>query len=150
MTSLPLRRALPSQQRVSARGVSDFIDAVNAAGLELHSFMLYRDGAVVAEAFWAPYRAERLHVQHSVTKSWVSMAIGLLVDDGVLSLDAKVVDFFAADCPVPISANLAAMTVRDLLTMRTGHRQGISGEVAVLKGVDLSIARGEAVALVAP
>ena len=54
MTSLPLRRALPSQQRVSARGVSDFIEAVNAAGLELHSFMLYRDGAVVAEAFWAP------------------------------------------------------------------------------------------------
>ena len=127
MTSLPLRRALPSQQRVSARGVSDFIDAVNAAGLQLHSFMLYRDGAVVAEAFWAPYRADRLHVQHSATKSWVSMAIGLLVDDGVLSLDAKVVDFFAADCPKPVSANLAAMTVGDLLTMRTGHRQGISG-----------------------
>lgn len=127
MTSLPLRRALPSQQRVSARGVSDFIEAVNAAGLELHSFMLYRDGAVVAEAFWAPYRAERLHVQHSATKSWVAMAVGLLVDDGVLSLDAKVVDFFAADCPTTISANLAAMTVRDLLTMRTGHRQGISG-----------------------
>lgn len=127
MTSLPLRRALPSQQRVSARGVSDFIVAVNAAGLELHSFMLYRDGAVVAEAFWAPYRAERLHVQHSVTKSWVSMAIGLLVDDGVLSLDAKVVDFFTADCPAVVSENLAAMTVRDLLTMRTGHRQGISG-----------------------
>ncbi len=91
MTSLPLRRALPSQQRVSARGVSDFIEAVNAADLELHSFMLYRDGAVVAEAFWAPYCAERLHVQHSATKSWVSMAVGLLVDDGVLSLDAKVV-----------------------------------------------------------
>ncbi|CRM47147.1 6-aminohexanoate-dimer hydrolase [Pseudomonas sp. FH4] len=127
MTSLPLRRARPSQQRVSARGVSDFIDAVNAAGLQLHSFMLYRDGAVVAEAFWAPYHAARLHVQHSATKSWIAMAVGLLVDDGVLSLDAKVVDFFAADCPSSISANLAAMTVRDLLTMRTGHRQGISG-----------------------
>lgn len=93
MTSLPLRRARPSQQRVSARGVSDFIDAVNAAGLQLHSFMLYRDGAVVAEAFWAPYHAARLHVQHSATKSWIAMAVGLLVDDGVLSLDAKVVDF---------------------------------------------------------
>ncbi|EPJ92915.1 serine hydrolase domain-containing protein [Pseudomonas psychrophila] len=127
MTSLPLRRALPSQQRVSARGVSDFIDAVNAAGLELHSFMMYRDGAVVAETFWSPYRADRLHVQHSATKSWLSMAIGLLVDDGALSLDDKVVGFFASDCPEPISEHLAAMTVRDLLTMRTGHRQGISG-----------------------
>lgn len=127
MTSLPLRRALPGQQRVSARGVRAFIEAVNAAGLELHSFMLYRDGAVVAEAFWAPYRADRLHVQHSATKSWVCMAIGLLVDDGLLSLDAKVVGFFPAECPAQVSEHLAAMTVRDLLTMRTGHRQGISG-----------------------
>lgn len=107
MTSLPLRRALPSQQRVSARGVSDFIEAVNAADLELHSFMLYRDGAVVAEAFWAPYCAERLHVQHSATKSWVSMAVGLLVDDGVLSLDAKVVDFLP-----PIARHPSAPTWR--------------------------------------
>mgnify|MGYP000010481271 CR=1 FL=1 len=64
---------------------------------------------------------------NTLTMFGMVLAIGLLVDDGVLSLDAKVVDFFPGQCPTPISQHLAAMTVRDLLTMRTGHRQGISG-----------------------
>ncbi|WP_219267451.1 serine hydrolase [Pseudomonas sp. Xaverov 259] len=127
MTYIPLPRALPHERGVDPAGIADFIQAVTLAGLELHSFMLYRQGAVVVEAFWQPYSAHRMHVQHSATKSWTATAIGLLVDDGRLRLDAKVVSFFPELCPQPISANLAAMTVEDLLTMRTGHARGISG-----------------------
>ena len=127
MTYIPLPRALPHECGVDPSGVVDFLQAVTEQGLELHSFLLYRQGAVVAEAYWQPYSAHRLHVQHSATKSWTATAIGLLIDDGRLSLDAKVVSFFPDLCPQPISANLAAMTVEDLLTMRTGHTRGISG-----------------------
>lgn len=127
MTYIPLPRALPHERGVDPAGVVDFLQAVTEQGLELHSFLLYRQGAVVAEAYWQPYSAHRLHVQHSATKSWTATAIGLLIDDGRLSLDAKVVSFFPELCPQPISANLAAMTVEDLLTMRTGHTRGISG-----------------------
>lgn len=127
MTYIPLPRALPTERGVDPAGILDFLRAVAEAGLELHSFMLYRQGAVVAEAFWRPYSAHRPHVQHSATKSWTATAVGLLIDDGRLSLDAKVVSFFPELCPQPVSANLAAMTVEDLLTMRTGHTRGISG-----------------------
>ena len=127
MTYVPLPRALPQERGVDPRGIVDFLSAVDDAGIELHSFMLYRQGAVVAEAFWQPYSARRMHVQHSATKSWTATAVGLLVDDGRLKLDDKVVSFFPELCPPHISANLAAMTVEDLLTMRTGHRRGISG-----------------------
>ncbi|MFL1551570.1 serine hydrolase domain-containing protein [Pseudomonas sp. D47] len=127
MTYIPLPRALPHERGVDPAGIVDFLQAVTEAGLELHSFMLYRQGAVVAEAFWQPYSAHRMHVQHSATKSWAATAIGLLVDDERLRLDAKVASFFPDLCPQPISANLAAMTVEDLLTMRTGHTRGISG-----------------------
>ena len=72
----------------------DFLSAITRADLEVHSFMLYRQGAVVAEAFWQPYSARRMHVQHSATKSWTATAVGLLVDDGRLKLDDKVVSFF--------------------------------------------------------
>ncbi|MCK8666651.1 beta-lactamase family protein [Pseudomonas azerbaijanoccidens] len=127
MTYVPLPRALPHERGVDPQGIVDFLSAVDSAGLELHSFMLYRQGAVVAEAFWRPYSARRRHVQHSATKSWTATAVGLLVDDGRLNLDDKVVSFFPELCPVEISENLAAMTVEDLLTMRTGHPRGISG-----------------------
>jgi CubicO group peptidase (beta-lactamase class C family) len=127
MTYVPLPRALPHERGVDPRGIADFLSAVGSAGLELHSFMLYRQGAVVAEAFWLPYSARRMHVQHSATKSWTATAVGLLIDDGRLKLDDKVVSFFPELCPAEISENLAAMTVEDLLTMRTGHQRGISG-----------------------
>jgi len=127
MTYVPLPRALPHERGVDAAGIVDFLGAVAEAGLELHSFMLYRQGAVIAEAFWQPYSAPRMHVQHSATKSWTATAIGLLIDDGRLQLSDKVVSFFPEQCPPHISENLAAMTVEDLLTMRTGHQRGISG-----------------------
>ncbi|MFC6336650.1 serine hydrolase [Pseudomonas sp. CCM 7891] len=127
MTYVPLPRALPHERGVDARGIVDFLAAVAEAGLELHSFMLYRQGAVVTEAFWQPYSARRKHVQHSATKSWTATAVGLLVDDGRLKLNDTVISFFPELCPVEVSANLAAMTVEDLLTMRTGHQRGISG-----------------------
>lgn len=127
MSYIPLPRALPQDKGVDPQAVVDFLEAVQCDGLELHSFMLYRDGAVVTEAFWHPYAARRPHVQHSATKSWTATAIGLLIDDGQLALDDKVVGFFPQLCPPQVSDNLAAMTVEDLLTMRTGHRRGISG-----------------------
>jgi CubicO group peptidase (beta-lactamase class C family) len=127
MSYVPLPRALPQDKGVDPQAIVDFIEVVQAQGLELHSFMLYRDGAVIAEAFWRPYAAHRPHVQHSATKSWTATAAGLLIDEGRLSLDDKVVNFFPELCPPEVSDNLALMTVEDLLTMRTGHRRGISG-----------------------
>ena len=68
--------------------------------------------------------ADRSALLFSVSKSFTSMAIGLLVDAGLLSLDDQVVSFFEPDeLPETISDNLAAMKVRHLLTMTTGHRK---------------------------
>ena len=42
---------------------------------------------------------------------------------GLLSVDDKVVSFFDEDLPEKISDNLAAMEIRHLLTMTTGHAE---------------------------
>lgn len=125
--STPLPRASLSSRGVDPRGLSAFLNAVETDGIELHSLMLYRGGAVVAEAFWKPYAADIPHMMHSATKSWVAVAVGLLIDDGKLALDDRIVTFFPDHLPETVSDNLAAMTVRDLLTMQSGHRTGLSG-----------------------
>ena len=43
--------------------------------------------------------------------------------EGLLTVDDRVVDYFPDDLPADISDNLAAMRVRDLLTMTTGHAE---------------------------
>jgi CubicO group peptidase (beta-lactamase class C family) len=53
--------------------------------------------------------------------------VGIALDEGRFSLDDKVVSFFPDHLPPDPSPNLRAMTVRDLLTMRTEHDHETSG-----------------------
>ena len=87
----------------------------------LHSFMIVRHGHVIAEGWWKPEAADKPHVLHSLSKSFNATAIGLAIEDGKLSLDDPVLKFFPTEAPADASANLKAMTVRDLLTMTCGH-----------------------------
>lgn len=124
-----LPRAVPESQGVSSAAVIAFLDEVAASGLELHSFMLMRHGHVVAEGWWQPYRADRIHITHSLTKSVTATAVGLAIAEGHFGLDDRVASFFSGVVPANASANLRAMTVHDLLTMRTGHDHETSGSV---------------------
>jgi CubicO group peptidase (beta-lactamase class C family) len=127
MQSAKLDRQAPESKNVNPQGIIAFLDEIEREKIELHSFMMYCDGAVVAEGFWKPYSATRPHMQHSAAKSWTAAAVGLAIDEGFLSLEDKVTNFFPEYLPNEVGEHLAAMTVKDLLTMRTGHRSGISG-----------------------
>ncbi|HEY0866692.1 MAG TPA: serine hydrolase, partial [Fimbriimonas sp.] len=103
--------------------IRSFVDAVETRGLELHSFILQRDGARLAECYWEPYSADRPHVLYSLSKSFTSTAVGLAVGEGRMSLDDPVVSFFPDDVPEEVGPNLAAMKVRHLLSMSGGHAE---------------------------
>ena len=59
----------------------------------------------------------------SVTKSFTSIAIGLLQEEGRLSLDDSIVKFFPEYVPDTSEAHpwLLATTIRDMLSMRSCH-----------------------------
>ncbi len=124
-TDLP--RGTPESVGVASRDIVRFLDAVAEAGIELHSLMVFRAGRVIAEGWWRPYRRELPHMQHSLAKSFTATAVGLAIAEGRFGLDSKVMSFFPGETPPQPDPNLEAMTVRDLLTMRSGHRTGISG-----------------------
>jgi CubicO group peptidase (beta-lactamase class C family) len=107
-----LPRSSPESQGMSAKGILDFANAVEADHLNLHSLMILRQGKVVAEGWWAPYAPDLKHTLYSLSKSFTSTAIGLAVAEGKLKVDDKVVSFFPEDKPATISANLAAMRVK--------------------------------------
>jgi len=128
-TSLQLARSTPEAQGVAAAGILDFIDAIEREKFELHSFMMLRHGKVIAEGWWKPYGPEFVHTMYSMSKSFTSTAVGFAVAEGKLSVEDKVVSFFADDLPATISENLAAMRVKDLLTMSTGNEKEPTGVV---------------------
>lgn len=124
-----LARATPESQGIASAAILDFLDDMERHAYELHGLMLWRNGKVVAEGWWQPYGPERNHMTHSLTKSVTASAVGMAIAEGRFGLDDKVVSFFPEHLPPVVSANLAAMTVRDLLTMRTGHAAMVSGSV---------------------
>ncbi|MFK4448788.1 CubicO group peptidase (beta-lactamase class C family) [Caballeronia udeis] len=122
-----LTRAAPSVAGVDADAIVAFLNDVEAAGLDLHAFMLHRKGQVVAEGWRWPYRPDRLRNLHSVAKSFTACAIGLALEEGLFKLDDKVVSFFPDVIVEPVQDWLPAMTIEDLLTMRVGHAGETSG-----------------------
>lgn len=121
MTTLP--RSTPEAQGISSAALLRLVDRLDASSSELHSLMVIRHGQVVAEGWWPPYAADIPHLLYSVSKSFTSMAVGLVVAEGKLSVDDQVISFFPEHLPAEVSDNLGAMKVRHLLTMTTGHTE---------------------------
>jgi CubicO group peptidase (beta-lactamase class C family) len=117
-TSLP--RSSPLSQNVDQAQLETYFAALRRIN-EMHSVMLVRHGAVVAEAWWSPYAPKHEHVLFSLSKSFAAAGIGLLADEGRLSLDAPLLDFVREEAPPNPSENLKAMTIEHVLMMGTGH-----------------------------
>ncbi len=116
-----LPRSSPEAENVSSKGLLAFLKAVDESIYDLHSFMLLRHGQVVAEGWWDPYTPELPHMLFSLSKSFVSTAIGLAVAEGRLSVDDSVVSLLPNDCPTNLSKPLTTLSIRHLLTMTSGH-----------------------------
>src|SRR5262245_47495884 len=87
----------------------------------IESLLVARNGRLAVEEYFGAGSASRTHTMQSVTKSVVSLLTGLAVQKGRLSVDDRVSTFFPDYRPLAsFDDRKAALTVRDLLTMRTG------------------------------
>ncbi|MCG8307605.1 MAG: beta-lactamase family protein [Cytophagales bacterium] len=119
-----LTHSTPEREGVSSDAILNFIETAEKEQPDaLHSLMILRHGKVIAEGWWTPYNPETPHWLYSLSKSFASTAIGLAIDEGVLSLNDQVISFFPDKLPEEPSENLKNMRIRDLLTMNTGHQQ---------------------------
>ncbi|GAB3948048.1 hypothetical protein GCM10029976_078420 [Kribbella albertanoniae] len=132
-----LPRSTPAAAGMSSRSIIALLDRIAAESVELHSIMVVRRGHVVAEGWWAPYSADRPHLLYSLTKSFTSIAVGLVIADGLLSLDDRVVDVLPEHVPADVSEQGRRITVHHLLSMTVGHPTDSLGEAWELEPDDL-------------
>lgn len=123
-TKLP--RATPESVGISSAGLQALLDEAEAKAYGLHSLMILRHGKVVAEGWWAPYAADEPHMLFSLSKSFTSIALGMLQAEGRVNIHDKLVTYFPDEVPADASENLKNMRLRDLLMMSTGqHKEDV-------------------------
>ena len=89
-----LSRATPESVGISSRQIQKYLELLEKNRITTHDLLIARGDKIVFETYWAPFHKDYLHRMYSVTKSFIAIAIGFLVQEGKLSLDDKLVDFF--------------------------------------------------------
>ena len=111
----------PESQGIPSSAISLLIDAYKREKVDLNSIMILRHGVKVAQGWYKPYSSDTTHAMHSFTKSISAMAMGIAAEEGLLSLDDKIISFFPDKTPKDASDYLKEMNVRHLLSMTCGH-----------------------------
>lgn len=88
----------------------------------LHCLLIVRHGSLVVEEYFNDWRAGRLHMLQSVSKSFTSALVGIAISRGEFEgVDEKVLDFFPDVTDIAnMDERKAAIRLKDLLTMRSG------------------------------
>lgn len=126
----------PETQGVDSRGISAFLDEIERQGIDLQSLYIFRGGEALVCANRKPYTARSRRRIYSGAKAITALAVLFAIDEGLLSLDTKLVSLFPEDLPPTLTPWMERMTIYHLLTMTTGHTQDtfrpiINGENSV-------------------
>lgn len=122
----------PESVGIPSKALQQYVEQSQKDELNLHSIIILRHGKVAMECYFAPYAQDREHVLFSLSKSFTSTAAGFAVQEGLLSIDDKIIDFFPEKLPCKPCDYMREVTVGNLLSMASGH----SVEPNAMKGED--------------
>lgn len=115
----------PEQAGISSAHVIDFYKELERYQLSTHAVILCRGDKIFSEAYYAPFHAEFKHRMYSVSKSFVSVAIGFCEQEGLLSLDDPLIKFFP-EYVAREGATRHSSTIREMLKMETTVEHGVN------------------------
>lgn len=115
-------RATPEEVGISSKDIIKFVKALEKKEIPMHSLLIVRYGKLVTETYYSPYTENTLHRMFSITKSFSSIAIGFLAEEGKISLEDKIIDYFPEMLPeAGVHPYIGEMTIKDMLKMASAH-----------------------------
>jgi len=104
---------------VDKHALMDMFDEIESEALNIHQMILLHEGSKVFDAYAKDHEDKKENV-YSVSKSFTSIAIGILIDRGLLSLEDYVLFYFSSDLD-KYKPEYEKLKVKHLLTMRVGQ-----------------------------
>lgn len=131
MNEVPLPRAIPESQGISSEKIEKLLcDLENGTHTHIHQFMILRNGKVITECGFAPYDKELWHASYSLCKSITGTAIGMLIDEGKLQLEDRILDVLKKPKNLISFIRQKDLKIKHLLTMSSGVSFNETGVVS--------------------
>ncbi len=140
-------RVSPESQGINSNYIRRFIETLAAdKSLDMHSITILRHGKIISETYFGAYRRGIPHATYSMAKTVVGIAVGMAIDEGLLTLDTKTTDVFGQQKGFLNSIIKKNITVRNLITMSSGsnfNEVGCVTETDWVKGFNESVIKYE-------
>ena len=112
-----LEFASPESQGIRSEDILTFMERIAYHKINMHSFLMARKGKIIAEGYVPPFHEAFPHRLYSASKTYVALAIGLLITEGKITLQSRVVDYLQNYIESEQHPWVREMTVEDCLTM---------------------------------
>ncbi len=110
-----------TKSKLSSEYILKYYKELEDCRVENHGLLIMQNGETIFEEYNYPYSADMPHTLFSVTKSVVSTAAGFAIDEGLFSLDDKIIDLFP-EYEACEGAEWENLTVRSVLTMSSNKQ----------------------------
>ncbi|WP_241752475.1 serine hydrolase domain-containing protein [Paenibacillus alvei] len=109
-------------EMMKASCLTEFVNRVTAEKLQVESVRVRQGGELIGK--W-DLKGDSRRLQHSISKSFTCMAVGLAIEEGKLTLDTTLGDFFPQYAHMHTEPNPllrpAGIKLSELLRMSSGH-----------------------------
>lgn len=114
----------PEKAGIPSEAILNFINQLEDNRVNIHGFFMARGEEVFAEGYWKPFNKNFQHRMYSAGKSFTSIAIGLLQEEGKLKITDYICDYFQDKIPKEgVHDYIKKTTIKNMLTMRTAHNK---------------------------
>lgn len=117
----PLTRVTPEAAGIPSEHIEAFVrELLTDKTLRMHNLMILRGGKVIFETGFGGQDMGAWKYTYSACKSITSLAVGMLVDEGKLRLEDKLIDLFPEQVTAVNRLLMKEIRVRHLLAMTSG------------------------------
>jgi len=114
-----MKYATPESVGISSEKILQYIDILEKSNLNNHDLIIAKGDTIIFEKYWAPFHKDFYHRMYSVSKSFVSLAVGFAEQDGLLNLDDPISKYFPKEMENQTDENMRSQTIRHMLMMST-------------------------------
>lgn len=106
---------------INAAAVEAYVKECAANNINIRTLQVLKGKEPMIRMAFPPYDFETPMHLYSLSKSFTSTAVGICIDEGLLSPETKMCELFADKMPENMSEGLKALKLHDLLSMQSGH-----------------------------